>query len=183
MLTSPSDRTDAELVERCLAQDDRAWEVLVRRYRRLVWSVALSRGLREDDAEEVLQATLVQVHRSLDTLRTVDSLAGWIAAVARSRASRILRGRARDRRAEAALEERARAATGESAEEAERFQAVSAAVDRLSKRCRELLRRLYWEDASYASVARETGMAPGSVGPTRARCLGKLRELLEGSET
>lgn len=181
MLVSPSDLPDDQLVARCLEEDGRAWEVLVRRYRRLVWSIALSRGLQEDDAAEAFQRTWVTVHRSLRSLRSIDRLTSWIAAVARSQASRVLRSKSLDRRVARELEERARAA-GEGTEEAEDFQHVSAALDRLTAKCRDLLRRLYWEEDSYDSVVRATGMAPGSVGPTRARCLAKMREILESME-
>lgn len=179
MLTSPSELSDADLVARCLEEDARAWEVLVRRYRRLVWSIALGRGLQEDDAGEAFQRTWVTVHRSLGSLRSVDRLTSWIAAVARSQASRVLRSKSLDRRVAKELEERARAA-GDSADAAEEFQDVAGALDRLGGKCRDLLKLLYWEDASYDDVTRATGMAAGSVGPTRARCLAKLRALMEG---
>ena len=71
------------------------------------------------------------------------------------------------------------AAAGESADEAERFQEVSAAVDRMAGRCRDLLRMLYGEEASYDLVVKKLGMARGSIGPTRARCLEKLKGLVE----
>jgi len=176
----PSDRSDAALVALCRAGDGRAWEVLVRRYRRLVWSIALTRGLTEDEAEDAFQETWVRVHGALGGLRSVESLTGWIASVARSQVSRVHRGRKRDRRAAEEMEGRARlAAAGESADEAEAFQEVSAAVDRLAGRCRDLLRMLYGEEASYDAVVKKLGMARGSIGPTRARCLGKLKELVE----
>lgn len=176
----PSDRSDAALVASCLEGDGRAWEILVRRYRRLVWSIALTRGLSEDEAEDAFQETWIRVHEALGTLRSVESLTGWIASVARSQVSRAHRGRKRDRRAAEELEGRARiAAAGDSAEEAEAFQEVSAAVDRLAGRCRDLLRMLYGEEASYDLVVERLGMARGSIGPTRARCLEKLRGLVE----
>ena len=176
----PSDRSDAELVSLCIEGDGRAWEVLVRRYRRLVWSIALTRGLKEDEAEDAFQETWIRVHGALGTLRQVESLTGWIASVARSQVSRVHRGRKRDRKAAEEMEGRARiAAAGDSADEAERFQEVSAAVDRMAGRCRDLLRMLYGEEASYDAVMKRMRMARGSIGPTRARCLEKLKGLVE----
>jgi RNA polymerase sigma factor (sigma-70 family) len=178
MLTHPSTLSDTELVARCLEGDARAWEVLVRRYRRLVWAVALGQGLSEADGEDVFQSTWLRVHEALGSLRSVEGLAGWIAAVARSQCGRLTRRRDLERRTAPLLEERARMAEAP-AGEAEAFQSVGAAVDRLAARCRDLLRMLYWERASYAAVTRRLRVPQGSIGPTRARCLEKLRSLME----
>ena len=179
MLTSPSELPDQVVVARCLEGDARAWEVLVRRYRRLVWAVALGQGLSEADAEDAFQSTWLRVHGSLGNLRSVESLAGWIAAVARSQCGRIRRRRDLDRRIAPVLEEKARRAGGTAAD-AEAFQGLAAGLDRLAARCRDLLRMLYWEQEPYAAVTRRLGVPHGSIGPTRARCLAKLRSILEG---
>ena len=64
----------------------------------------------------------------------------------------------------------------------ERQQAVRGAIGMLSERCRDLITMLFYEreEASYAEIARRMVMPVPSVGPTRARCLEKLRRALEG---
>ena len=69
MVLHPSDRSDAELVALCIEGDGRAWEVLVRRYRRLVWSIALTRGLREDEAEDAFQETWLRATDAIHPVR------------------------------------------------------------------------------------------------------------------
>ncbi len=149
----------------------------MKRYSSLVHAVVGRAGLKAADAEDAFQSTWIQVWESLGGLRAADRLAGWIAAVARSRVSRTRRGRkvaSLESVAEDAL------ATGGAAA-AESFQEVRDAVARAGDRCRRLLRLLYWEEVDYAEISRRTGLAVGSIGPTRARCLRRLRDAMEGT--
>lgn len=184
MKPAPSDTPDDALVALCLQGDDGAWESLVNRYRSLVMSVAVRRGLDHADAAEVFQATWVQVWEALPRLRHVDRLAGWIASVARSRCGRLHRGTKAARRSEEAAREKSLFAAGgeDDGPSPERLQEVREALDALGARCRDLLRLLYFEDAAYADITRSTGLATGSIGPTRARCLRKLKDRLRGGE-
>jgi RNA polymerase sigma factor (sigma-70 family) len=176
---------DPALVERCLAGDEGAWEALVRRYANLVYAIAGRAGLSGDEAADVFQAVFVIVWRSLDLLAEPQAIPGWLATIARRETWRVARGRARRARSEermasdpsAGILPSRPARADEELESVERAALVQHAVAALDERCRELLTILFWEtpNPSYEDVAARLGMPLGSLGPTRGRCLEKLR--------
>ncbi len=177
-------RTDSQLIAACLAGDGAAWNQLVERYQRLVYSVALRQGLTAEDAEDVFQAVFVILLGKLDTCRDHDRLAGWLTTITRREAWRVQRERAAHAQGagEALATQPSVEPSPESAvQQMEEQDVVRQAVERLGPRCRLLLRRLFYsgEQPSYADIAREFGMPEGSIGPTRARCLERLRAILE----
>lgn len=171
--------SDAELLERCRRQDGEAWNLLVSRYERLVFSVARRNGLTPEDAADVTQTTFVALIDSLDRIREEERLASWLMTVARRQAWR-LRNTAR------------RAVSLDQVPDAgedpfEDWGAVTALHDALGKlggTCRELLMALYFdpEEPSYADIATRFNRSIGGIGPLRGRCLEKLREILEEDE-
>jgi RNA polymerase sigma factor (sigma-70 family) len=176
---------DPALIARCIEGDEAAWETLVRRYANLVYAIAHRAGLAEDEAADVFQTVFVIVWRSLDLLSEPQAFPGWLATIARRESWRVSRGRAR----RATTVERAAsdpsatvlplrpARADEVLESVERAALVQHAVEGLDERCRELLTVLFWETPapSYDEVAERLGMPLGSLGPTRGRCLEKLR--------
>ncbi len=178
-------RTDAQLIEACLAGDSAAWSSLVERYQRLVYSVALRQGLSAEDADDVFQAVFVILLGKLDTCRDRERLASWLTTITRREAWRVLRERAAhsgtDGDDQAVLASPAAAAPPEATlQELEEQDLIRQAMERLGSRCRRLLHRLFYsqDHPSYADIARELGMPEGSIGPTRARCLEQLRGIL-----
>lgn len=179
-----SQPTDAELLDRCRAGHAAAWEALVARYSNLVFSVCRSTGLPEADSSDVTQQTFCILHDSLDRLKGDTRLGPWLATVARRHSWRV---RARQQReAPESPDELAQRAEAqdEGADEAaawEQLEWLHHGLSLIDERCRELLTELYLrpEPASYETVARRFDMSVGSIGPTRARCLQKLRERLE----
>ena len=160
---------DSRLVDGCLAGDARAWEALVRRHERLVYAVARSYRLLESDLGDVFQ----EVFAALVTTQ------------------RIARATALRRRREGALAaaptEITRLAAedppvGADLERLEEQAMIRLALAGLPPRCRRLLEALYYEDPApaYAELGGRLGLPIGSIGPTRARCLERLREALEG---
>jgi RNA polymerase sigma factor (sigma-70 family) len=177
--------TEQELIERCLAGDDAAWGELVARYQGLVYSVPRRMGLSAEDAADVFQTVWVLLYRRLGSVRDPVRLGGWLLTTATREAVRASR-RARA----AALREEADAAEAscrdtlpladEQREAIERAQILRSALAELSERCRLLLEAfLAADEPNYRDVARRLGIPVGSIGPTRARCLARLRELLE----
>lgn len=167
--------TDVELVDLCRAGDGRSWTVLVRRYTPLVTSVALRAGLSLEDAKDVTQATFIAFLESSDRIRQDERIGSWLVTV-----SQRMAWRARRRR-------RAELITGEVPERFEdptlvfeRVVTVQAALNQLGGTCQELLTALYLDPTSpsYAEVAARMGRAVGTIGPTRGRCLAKLRSIL-----
>jgi RNA polymerase sigma factor (sigma-70 family) len=188
ILTRHDDVEDTALIERCLAGDETAWEALVRRYANLVYGIASRVGLETDEAADVFQAVFVIVWRSLALLKEPQAFPGWLATIVRREALRTARARDRQqRRAERMSEDptahvlpSAAAPADEAVERADRAAVVGHAVERMDPRCRELLAMLFWEtpSPSYDEAAARLGMPIGSLGPTRGRCLEKLRVAL-----
>jgi len=178
--------TDAALVARCLDGEGRAWTALIDRHGRIVWSVLLRAGLSEADAQDGFQNTWTIALEELHRLRDAERVGAWIARIARHQAMRIRRryGIARKAHPHVAREDVDLHVPDEDLQELERRDRVHAALERLGDPCAALLRLLYLTDPkpAYEGVAEELGMRIGSIGPTRARCLSKLRERLEGED-
>lgn len=171
--------SDADVIEACLAGDERAWKVLVERYSRLIYTVPLRFGLSKAVADEVFQETCLVLLEKLDTLRDRSRLSSWLLTV--SRRACIKRFRRRDRVEKVGLIEGTHASREGTLEDdllrLEERHLVGRAVERLPSRCRRLLKALFFAHPprSYEEVAEELDMPVGSIGPTRARCLEKLR--------
>lgn len=177
--------TDRKLIIACRRGDERAWETLIDRYERLVFSIARRHGLSTEDAADVTQKVFIILLQSLDLLPEDVNLGGWLTTVTRrhtwramARLSRELPGEKEDIAESAILLSRQ---ISDPVDRWEVLQAVYEALNRLDERCRQLLLALYFDprEPSYAEIARRLKMPVGSIGPTRARCLAKLKALLE----
>jgi RNA polymerase sigma factor (sigma-70 family) len=179
-----SRRSLQALVKACQRGESEAWDEVLDRYGRLIWSVALRLGLQSEEAEEVFQRTWVAIVESIGKLRQPDRLVSWIASTARNQGLRLLDEKSRHRR-EAPLSETISDSSPSAEEKADaalvRQQETTAlyqALDQLDERCQLLLKMLFFEEPSpdYQEIARRTGLAVGSIGPIRARCLKRLRK-------
>jgi RNA polymerase sigma factor (sigma-70 family) len=172
-------RTDQQLIRHCAAGDEWAWDQLVGRYERLVYSVALKNGVSREDAADITQLTFVALLDSIEVLREDGSLPSWLMTVARRQAWRIRRRTLREQPWPAELVE-----PGTAQDDFERVAVVHGALARLGARCRLLLYALFFDpDAPpYAVIADRLQCAVGSIGPQRARCLQRMRALL-GEDT
>ncbi len=178
---------DARLVERCLAGDGRAWEALVSRHERLVYAVARGYRLSQSDLGDVFQEVFAALVKGLPRLRDGRTLCRWLARttdrIARTAALRTRREQARTLESSRAVEQLAdeRASAGADLETIEEQARIRLAVASLPERCRRLLTALYYEDPvpSYAQLARRWSVPIGHLGPTRARCLDRLRRMIE----
>lgn len=185
-LAGPSvEWADERLVEACLAGDEAAWEALIQKYKRLIYAIPYRHGAQADDAADLFQMVCVELYEELPRLRKVESLRSWLITVAArfSLKWKMKKGRqtGEDVDLDRAVDEDA-VGGEEWMEGAERAQLVNQAMERLSERCRTMVRRLFFDDppVAYEDLARELGLATGSIGFTRGRCLDKLRkELLE----
>lgn len=183
----PDALDDAALFLRCRDGERAAWVELVRRYQRLVYTVARRAGCDEADAADVFQATFEQLWSALDRLRQPDRLRAWIVTVAKREA---LRRRVAARR-QVGLDELDAAGLEiadegplppDMLEQLEDMHRLQMGMARLDARCRQLLELLFDDDPQpYDRIAQTMGMPIGSLGPTRARCLGKLRTLMEAA--
>lgn len=182
--------TDGSLLERCRAGDPAAWDLLVARYRRLVWSVILRHRLREETREDVFQQAFSALVEHLDSVREEGALASWLTTTTKRLCWQASERGRRSETREAALE-RPDGTTSDPADnrgdEADfarltERQTVREGLERLGGKCRELLEALFGSagEPNYALLAERLGMRVGSIGPTRARCLEKLAGILEG---
>lgn len=179
--------SDAELIARCLGQDPDAWEELVRRYQRLIISVALKSGLSQDDALDVLQSVCMIMLRKLETLKSQDKLSAWLIIVSKHESwkfkerggkTSLLEEDEWERMAE--TPDTARPKPDEMVLTVERQHLIRRAEALLSEQCRRLLALLFSESetVSYADISRELDIPVASIGPTRGRCLSKMKEIL-----
>lgn len=178
---------DAALVKACRAGDAMAWRSLVDRYSRLLYAIGRRCGLDEAGAEDVMQSTLTTLVQHLDRLAEPDRLRAWLVTTAKREAwakAAEARKHATDAADDDALDAVAADATqpDEALAALEELQAVWAALATIGDRCQQLLTHLYGsasEPASYSKIAHALGIPEGSIGPTRARCLAKLRAAMD----
>ena len=166
------------LVTAAAAGDQAAWDELVARFERLVWATARAHRLSQADAADVAQTTWLRLVENLGRIREPERLGAWLATTARRESLRHIRLHAREVPSEAS--EDFEAPSGEAPElalvAAEQGSGLWRAFNRLSERCQSLLRLLVAEDEpSYETIGAALGMPVGAIGPTRMRCLEKLR--------
>jgi len=163
--------------------DGRAMDDLVRLMTPTLWHIVRAHGLDAALAQDVVQTTWLTLVRRHESIRDPQAVSGWLTTCARREAWRASSAHRRVEATEAeALE--VRLPLHESAEQTATTQDAShrlwLAVERLDERCRRLLRIVAFEERpEYARIAADLAMPVGSIGPTRQRCLGKLRALLE----
>ena len=174
----------ADLFARWREGDSRAMDQLVRLMTPVLWQVVRAYGLDHALAQDVVQTTWLTLVRRHETIVEPRAISGWLTTSARREAWRVgkLQRRADPTEAEALephlpMHESAEHTAAQS-DEARR---LWAAVARLNDRCQRLLRVVAFEERpDYARIAQDLAMPVGSIGPTRQRCLGKLRVLVEG---
>ena len=193
-INNPSHRDGAEdalLVARCRQGDAAAWRSLVKRHHRLVYAIVMRLGLDEHGAADVFQTVFARLVQHLPRIADPARLQGWIAVTAKREALLQLR---RGRRTVSMsgngddgddgpgwdlVDESPR--PGDALDELQQLARLRRALDQLDERSRTLLLLLFRSDGekvAYEDVARQLGLPIGSIGPTRARSLEKLRKLM-----
>lgn len=168
-----------QLVADCLAGSQSAWERLVDRYGRLVYSIPRRYGFCDADADDVFQSVMTILYRKLDSIRDTDRLASWLISTTHRECYRVGRRAGRDADLDSRITD-VGAPADEDAQTWEFRHEVRLALQRLGGRCEELLTALFLApgDPSYEDIARRLDMKVGSIGPTRARCFEKLEKIL-----
>jgi len=197
-MTGLADEDDAAVVARCRRGEGAAWEALVHRYQRLVYAIVRRVGLDEHAAADVFQTVFARLVEHLPRIADPQRLQAWIVTTAKREALLALRrgrrtvsmtraddagdaGDAGDLMAEFDIADDA-PLPEDALAELQQQDLVRRALDRMDARCRELLLMLFREDGDtlpYEDVAQRLGLSVGSIGPTRARCLAKLRGLVD----
>jgi RNA polymerase sigma factor (sigma-70 family) len=189
------DRADVGTLVRSAADGDAAaWKAIVEGLSPLVWSVVRAHRLSDADAHEVYQTVWFRFAQHLGRLREPDKAGSWLASTARHECLKVLKALRRttptddphilDRVSEDRTPEQSVLDSEEAAAESERVRRLWQEFEELGERCRQLLRVLIASPPpSYQEVSAALGIAVGSIGPMRQRCLRRLRARLESRET
>jgi RNA polymerase sigma factor (sigma-70 family) len=194
MQSHSSGPSNTELLARCRAGDSHAWQLVVRRYGRLVHSVPVRYGLSTGEVEDVGQEVFWALAQQLERIEDPERLGGWLLTTARRVSWRLIRRKRQEQPNQEADIADLEVADGEwvgprhfpSYAELvaawDRQAALQTGLSHLSERCRELLTMIFLDidEPSYDEISEQLGMPKGSIGPTRNRCLAQLRVVLEG---
>jgi RNA polymerase sigma factor (sigma-70 family) len=186
--------SDADLIARCREGSQAAWSTLVRRYQRLIYTVPRRAGLSDEQCADVFQATFSRLFEGLARITEPARVQAWLVTTAKRESLRMLE----QSRRTVSLARGSGEDSDDDTDPLDKFadpgplpeelladlqqqDRLRRAVDRLDPRSRQLVELLFLQDEPlpYSEIAARLGIAEGSIGPTRARCLEKLRTLLK----
>ena len=175
---------DRKLVSECLKGNEEAWSALIDKYKRLIYSIPVKYGFSPDEATDIFQAVCLELLSELSKLRKPEALPKWIIQIT---AHKCFHGKREKQRTDVtdpndpAFEQSTPAQAERILREAEDEQKLRQVLAALPDRCQELIRMLFFEEPArpYAEVARALGIATGSVGFIRQRCLDRARKEFE----
>jgi RNA polymerase sigma factor (sigma-70 family) len=178
--------SDVRLVRECLEGNEDAWSAIVNKYRRLIYSIPVKHGFSPEDASDIFQAVCLELLKEMPRLREPRALAGWLIKVTAHKCFHHRRRESRYVTTDAAEALTTQASIDapdldELFDEVEREQVLRDAVRALTARCKKLVSMLFFEfpPTPYEEVAKTLGLARGSIGFIRRRCLDRLRRNLE----
>ncbi|WOX14291.1 sigma-70 family RNA polymerase sigma factor [Streptomyces sp. N50] len=178
------------LVQSAVDGDAAAWKALVEGLSPLVWSVVRAHRLSDADGHEVYQTVWLRFSQHLRRIREPEKAGSWLASTARNECLKVIKALRRlmptddpqllDRISEERTPEQSLIDSEEAASDAERIRRLWQEFEQLGERCRQLLRVLMTSPPpSYLEVSAGLGIAVGSIGPMRQRCLRRLRARLD----
>lgn len=170
---------DTYLVQACLEGNETAWEELLERYGRLIYTVPLRFDFPHHLADEIYQEVCVILLRKLHTLKDQSCLQSWLVTVTKRVCLQYRQHTFLTTSLDTMIE--TIIADDEGIEQIllnAEYEDVRTAIAALEPRCQQLLSALFFEDSprSYAEIAQTLGIPSGSIGPTRGRCLDRLNE-------
>jgi len=169
--------SDAQLVGRCRNGEAAAWNELVERFSRYVYAIAARvYRLPEHDAEDVFQEVFARVYERLGSLRDDAAIRPWLAQLTRNTCVDRLRASTREQ----PVEELSAEETDAILERLDEALDVREGLESLSGDCQEILDRFFARDESYRTIGDALDLPAGTIASRISRCLGKLREQLEG---
>ncbi len=177
--------SDDRLVGACRKGDQQAWSALLDKYKNLIYSIPIKLGLY-DDAADIFQAVCLDLLTDLPRLREPRALPKWLMQTcyhkclqARRRTEKNVALAEED--VETSAEGNLRTLPDDMLVQLEKEQMVRNVIAELSPRCERMVRMLFFETPPrpYDEIAKELGIATGSIGFIRGRCLGKLKQQLE----
>jgi RNA polymerase sigma factor (sigma-70 family) len=175
--------SDHSLVRDCLHGSEEAWALLLDRYKNLIFSIPIKLGFPPEDAADIFQAVCVSLFQELHKLREPRALSAWLIQTTSRRCFRWKHDSQRyvdvDQQQETPPDESIKMPEA-LVEELNREQMVRDAVSELPSECRRLVELLFYQTPApnYDDLASALKMPKGSIGPTRSRCLEKIRRIL-----
>jgi RNA polymerase sigma factor (sigma-70 family) len=173
---------DPELVSLCLKGDPQAWEALISRYRRLIYSIPVRFSFSSADASDVFQAVCLKLIEHLQDLKDESKVSAWLITTTTRQCIHLKSLKHREPSGDGDIEEPVDPAVNIEDVQilVQEQQAVRDAVEQLPERCRNLIEMLYFNarNPSYEEISQTMRMPVASIGPTRARCFDKLRMIL-----
>jgi RNA polymerase sigma factor (sigma-70 family) len=175
---------DTRLVKECLGGNEEAWSLLIDKYKALIYSIPVKYGLPPHEAADVFQSTCMELLTRLPELREPRALPKWLMQVAHHQCYRLKRQQQRlvSRDAEPDLPEPETPAIAATlVQQTQEEQMLREAMRSLTPQCHRLVELLFFESPPrpYAEVATELGLAVGSIGFTRQKCIERLRRNLD----
>jgi len=173
---------DERLVRECLAGNEEAWSALIDKYKKLIYSIPVKWNLSRDDANDIFQAVCFDLYSELSRLREPRALPKWLIQTTLHKCARLKQKQSRFVGDEVTDDLMPLGAGADRIlEEVEREQVLRDALGGVPARCAQMVRMLFFESPArpYNEIASELGLATGSIGFIRGRCLDKLRKQLE----
>ncbi|HYR87546.1 MAG TPA: sigma-70 family RNA polymerase sigma factor [Terriglobia bacterium] len=186
MATDPAvTLSDQLLVEGCLAGDSQSWEMLLERYKRLIYSVPVRFGFDHEDRHEIFQIVCLEILKNMPSIRDAGKLRSWILTITIRESNDLLRRKCAERDKIGALHEKPvpeRAVDTLSVYLAAEKEAIlREALAEMPLRCRTLIELLFFGDSpvDYGTAGAAVGLSKESIGCIRLRCLDRLKRILE----
>lgn len=179
---------DALLIKRCRKGDQTAWDELVERYQRLIYTIPRRAGLNDEQAADVFQDVFLTLFQKIDEIEQPERIRSWIVTTAKFKTWGLIRGTKGFYAPETEEEmENEMASLADDAPladdlliELEEQHMIRTALTKLEERCRQIISLIYLREpaASYAEVGKAIGVGETSISPLRSRCLKKLAKIL-----
>jgi RNA polymerase sigma factor (sigma-70 family) len=178
--------TNTRLVQECLRGNEQAWNMLVDRYKNLIYAIPIRYGLPPQDAADIFQGVCIDLFHELARIRDAEALQAWLIRVTTNKCYHwkrqmvaVANGHVGDDGLEGLSD--GEPMPGDAIAELEREQLVRDSIEMLPPRCRQMITLLFFEQPPqpYHEVAEKLGLARGSIGFIRGRCLKRLKRILE----
>jgi RNA polymerase sigma factor (sigma-70 family) len=184
-VTNDDDIDFEDIVRRCLAEDQKAWEVLTVRLTPLIFGICRTMRLSRDETRDVHGEVSYLLVKNLRNLRSPKKLLSYVARITKNEALKIIRKPKLKEASESTLIEDLPGAWNQPPDElydgVRRTEAVAKAMAMLPERCFELIWALFFDadEPSYKEISKRLGIPVQSIGPTRKRCLEKMKKIIK----
>lgn len=173
--------SDARLVRECLNGNEQAWSALIDKYKKLIYSIPVKWNLPPEEANDIFQSVCVDLYTELSKLREPKALPKWLIQTTLHKCAKYRRQQSRFGDEEIAEESIIDESKADAIlEEVQEEQILRDSIAAVAGRCAEMIRMLFFETPArpYSEIAEELGLATGSIGFIRGRCLDRLKRQL-----